>query len=153
MKKISTRALSVLLIAALVIFGMGVYILKYIDQGKQWALYFSRSNTDSTGQLLDRNGIVLAYFSGEENLFSPDALTREANYHVTGDYWDRTGTGILSRYWSDSQGFSLFTGTTRREDSVLSLSIDARLNNKIYETLVRSVTAQCWSAITVRVSF
>ena len=137
MKKISTRALSVLLIAAMVIFGMGVYILNYIDHGKEWALYFSRSNSDSSGQLLDRNGIVLAYFSGEENLFSPDALTREANYHVTGDYWDRTGTGILSRYWSDSQGFSLFTGTTKAEDSVLTLSIDARLNNKIYEALGR----------------
>lgn len=135
MKKITNRALSVLLIAAMVIFGMGVYIFRYIDHGKEWALYFSRSNSDSTGQLLDRNGMVLAYFNGEENQFSPDALTRTANYHVTGDYWDRTGTGILSRYWSDSQGFSLFTGTTKREDSTLTLSIDARLNNKIYETL------------------
>lgn len=135
MKKITNRALSVLLIAAMVIFGMGIYILNYIDHGKEWALYFSRSNSDSTGQLLDRNGIVLAYFSGEENQFSPDELTRKANYHVTGDYWDRTGTGILSRYWSDSQGFSLLTGTTRREDSTLTLSIDARLNNKIYETI------------------
>lgn len=135
MKKITNRALSVLLIAAMVIFGMGIYILNYIDHGKEWALYFSRSNSDSTGQLLDRNGIVLAYFSGEENRFSPDELTRKANYHVTGDYWDRTGTGILSRYWSDSQGFSLLTGTTRREDSMLTLSIDARLNNKIYNTI------------------
>ncbi|MBQ2961251.1 MAG: penicillin-binding protein [Oscillospiraceae bacterium] len=137
MKKITNRALSVLLIAALVIFGMGAYIINYIDHGKEWALYFSRSNSDSTGHLVDRNGIVLAYFSGEENLFSPDEFTREANYHVTGDYWDRTGTGILSRYWSDSQGFSLLTGTTRAEDSILSLSIDARLNNKIYECLGR----------------
>ena len=71
MKKITNRALSVLLIAALVIFGMGTYVLNYIDHGKEWALYFSRSNSDSTGQLVDRNGIVLAYFSGEENRFSP----------------------------------------------------------------------------------
>ena len=47
MKKISNRALSVLLIAAMVIFGMGVYILNYIDHGTEWALYFSRSNSDS----------------------------------------------------------------------------------------------------------
>ena len=123
MKKISNRALSVLLIAAMVIFGMGVYIINYIDHGKEWALYFSRSNSDSSGQLLDRNGIVLAYFSGEENLFSPDALTREANYHVTGDYWDRTGTGILSRYWSDSQGFSLFTEQNSRVIKVLCVNL------------------------------
>ena len=98
LKKISNRAISVLLIAAMVIMGMGVYVMRYIDKGEQWALYFSQANSGSTGKLLDKNGIILASFSGIENLFSPDELTREANYHVTGDYWGRTGTGILSRY-------------------------------------------------------
>ena len=135
MKKISNRALSVLLIVALVIVGMGAYVMRYIDQGKDWALYFSRANSGSTGQLLDKNGIILASFSGVDELFSPDELTREANYHVTGDYWGRTGTGILSRYWSDVNGFSLLTGTTRSEDSVLTLNIDARLNNRIFECM------------------
>lgn len=135
MKKITRRALSVLLIAAMVICGMGLYLLNYIDHGEEWALYFSRANSGSTGLLLDKNGIMLASFSGTDELFSPDELTREANYHVTGDYWGRTGTGILSRYWSDVKDFSLLTGTTRREDSVLTLSIDARLNNKIFETM------------------
>ena len=88
-----------LLIAALVIVGMSVYVLRYIDHGKEWALYFSRANTGSTGHLVDRNGITLAYFSGADNLFSPDRETRVANYHVTGDYWGRTGTGLLSRFW------------------------------------------------------
>ena len=138
MKKISNRALSVLLVAALVIFGMGAYIFKYIDHGKEWALYFSRANSGSTGLLVDKNGIMLASFSGVENLFSPDELTREANYHVTGDYWGRTGTGIISRYMEDVQDFSLLTGTTRREDSILTLNIDARLNNKIFETMGES---------------
>ncbi len=135
MKKISNRALSVLLIVALVIVGMSAYVLNYIDHGEEWALYFSRANSGSTGKLLDKNGIILASFSGVENLFSPDELTREANYHVTGDYWGRTGTGIITRYWDDVHGFSLLTGTTRSEDSVLTLNIDARLNNKIFETM------------------
>ncbi len=135
MKKISNRALSILLIVALVIVGMASYVLNYIDHGEEWALYFSRANSGSTGKLLDKNGIILASFSGMDNLFSPDGLTREANYHVTGDYWGRTGTGILTRYWNDVHGFSLLTGTTRSEDSVLTLNIDARLNNKIFETL------------------
>ncbi len=135
MKKISNRALSVLLIVALVIVGMSAYVLNYIDHGEEWALYFSRANSGSTGKLLDKNGIILASFSGVENLFSPDELTRKANYHVTGDYWGRTGTGLITRYWDDVHGFSLLTGTTRSEDSVLTLNIDARLNNKIFETM------------------
>ena len=39
---------------------MSVYVLRYIDHGEDWALYFSRANTGSTGHLVDRNGITLA---------------------------------------------------------------------------------------------
>ena len=47
MKKISRRAVSVLLLAAMVICGMVVYVLRYVDDGRDWALYFSRSNSGS----------------------------------------------------------------------------------------------------------
>lgn len=135
MRKITNRAFSVLLLAALVIFGMTVYVLRYIDNGRDWALYFSRANSGATGQIIDRNGITLAYFGASDNYYSPDRETRVANYHVTGDYWGRTGTGIITRYWKEAQEFSLFTGTTHASDSVLTLSIDARLNNQIYRAL------------------
>ena len=135
MKKITNRAFSVLLIAALVVCGMIVYLMRYIDHGEEWALYFSRANSGSTGQVVDRNGITLAYFNGTQNYFCPDPQTRLANYHVTGDYWGRSGSGILSRFWDDLQGFSLLTGTTRAEDRILMLSIDARLNDKIFEAI------------------
>ena len=102
-----------LLIAALVICGMVVYVLRYIDHGQEWALYFSRANSGSTGQIYDRRGTQLAYFSGYENEFAPDEWTREANYHVTGDYWGRTGTGVLSSFWGEMQGFDLINGTTQ----------------------------------------
>ena len=124
-----------LLIAALVICGMGVYVSRYLEHGKEWALYFSRANSGSTGQIVDRNGITLAYFDGVHNIFSPEREMRVANYHVTGDFWGRTGTGILSRFWDDVQGFSLLTGTTHSDDKILMLTYDARLNEVIYEQL------------------
>ena len=139
-KKITNRAFSVLLIAALVICGMAVYVMRYVDHGKEWALYFSRANSGSTGQIVDRNGITLAYFNGTDNYFSPERVTRAANYHVTGDYWGRTGTGILTRFWGDNQTFSLLTGTTRSEDQLLELNIDARLNRQIYLALGENST-------------
>lgn len=137
MKKITNRAISVLLIAALVICGMVVYVLRYVDHGQEWALYFSRANSGSTGQIFDRRGTSLAYFSGYENLFAVDEWTREANYHVTGDYWGRTGTGVLSSFWNDMQGFDLVNGTTQAQHSVLRLNIDAELNKLIYARLCR----------------
>ncbi len=114
---------------------MAVYVMRYVDHGKEWALYFSRANSGSVGQIVDRNGITLAYFNGTENHFSPDRITRAANYHVTGDYWGRTGTGILSTYWNKMQGFSLLTGTTRSTAATTRLYIDAGLNNTAYAGL------------------
>ena len=42
MRKIANRAVSVLLLAALVLAGLCLYGIRYIDHGKDWALYFSR---------------------------------------------------------------------------------------------------------------
>ena len=136
MKKITNRVFSLLLIAALVIGGMGIYLLEYIDRGEDWARYFSRVNSGSSGVLTDRNGQVLAAFGGGVENFSQDAQARVANYHVTGDYWGRTGAGILSRYWSGMQDFSLFSGMTKTENTVLPLSIDTGLNKVIYHALL-----------------
>ena len=135
MKKITTRAVSVLLLAVLVIVGLNVYVLHYISDGRKWALSFARLNSDSTGLIVDRNGVKLAYFDAERTLFNADAETRVANYHVTGDYWGRTGTGLLSAYWANAQAFSLLTGTTHASDSTLTLSIDAALNNVAFRAL------------------
>ncbi len=135
MKKITNRAVSVLLIAALVVVGMVVYILRFVDNGRDWALYFSRANSGSTGELIDRRGQTLASFSPEGSLFAGDAFTRTANYHVTGDFWGRSGTGLLSAYWTDMQGYDLIRGTTQAESSILRLSIDTELNKTAYRAL------------------
>lgn len=135
MKKINRRAFSVLIIALAVIFGLGVYVLRYVDHGQDWALYFSRANSGSTGELTDRNGQMLASFSATENLFSEDTEARIANYHVTGDYWGRTGTGVLSSFWNDMQGFDLLTGTTKAESSSWQLNIDSELSKAAYRAL------------------
>lgn len=124
-----------MLLALAVIFGMMVYILRYIDDGGSWAMYFSSVNSESTGQLVDRNNKVLAWFSGADQRYSPDELTRKASYHVTGDYWGRTGSGLISDFASELQGFSLISGTTKAQHRTLKLSIDSELNELAYELL------------------
>ncbi len=135
MKKITNRAFSLLLIAALVIFGMGLYIVRYVQHGEEWALYFAGTNSDSSGELLDRNGVVLASFSPDEKLFAQDELTRKANYHTTGDYWGRTGSGVLRNFQSGSYDYSLLRGTTKSNSHTMTLNIDSELNNVAYEAM------------------
>lgn len=135
MKKITQRALSVLLLALAIIAGMTVFVLRYASEGSDWALYFASANSGAGGELRDRKGVLLASFDATTFAFSPDAETRVACYHVTGDYWDRTGTGALSAYWDRMQEYSLFEGTTKQEPKSLTLTIDA------------SVCRAAWNAI------
>ena len=131
MKQITNRAVSVLLLAVLVILGTVFFLFRFVDQGKDWAAAYSRENAGSSGAIIDRNGLVLASYSPHESLFQEDRELRIANYHVTGDYYGRTGTGLLT----DHQDYSLLTGTAGSQAEVLHLNIDAKLNRKAYSAL------------------
>ena len=135
MKKITRRAFSVLLLALAIIFGMTVFALRYADEGSDWALYFASANSGAGGELRDRHGELLASFDATKYAFSENAETRVACYHVTGDYWNRTGTGALGAYWDRMQEYSLIEGTNKKEPKALTLTIDA------------SVCRAAWNAI------
>ena len=135
MKKITRRALSVLLLAAAILFGITLFVLRYVDDGKAWATYFSRANSGSGGEMTDRNGVVLATFSGTDNTYAQDESTRIACYHITGDFWDRTGTGALSVFWKSIDDYNVFTGTTRSETHTMRLNIDSALCRTAYEAM------------------
>lgn len=135
MKKMYGRASAVLILSLLVIAGLIVYVLHYVDNGGDWALYFSRANSGSTGEVLDRKGERLAFCSATESLYSPDELTRRACYHIVGDYTGRTSSGVLTSFWNDLQGFSLLTGTTQAEAVQLNMTLDAHLCRTAYEAM------------------
>ena len=62
MKKVKRRAASALLIAALLVVGLAVYLVRLADDGGAWASYFNGGTPGGT--ILDRNGVVL-YTSDE----------------------------------------------------------------------------------------
>ena len=131
MKQITIRAVAVLLLAAFVIVGTLLYVFRYVDHGQDWAAAYSRENAGASGALIDRNGVVLASYSPHESLFQEDEELRRANYHVTGDYYGRTGTGLLTDY----QDYSLLTGSSRSRNAVLYLNVDSELNRRAWQVL------------------
>ncbi len=131
MKQITNRAVSVLLLASFVIVGTLLYVFRYVDHGQDWAAAYSRENAGASGALIDRNGVVLASYSPHESLFQEDEELRRANYHVTGDYYGRTGTGLLTDY----QDYSLLTGSSRSRNAVLYLNVDSELNRRAWQVL------------------
>ena len=68
MNKVKRRAMSALLVAVLVLGGIGVYIVRYIEHGAEWATFAANSSVYtsgvlSTGTLTDRSGVCLLYTS------------------------------------------------------------------------------------------
>ncbi len=135
MKKMNRRAISVLMLAFLIVIGLLTYLHRFLDSGERWASYFSRLNSLSEGTVTDRNGVFLAGFTANDNRFNEDRATRIANYHVTGDFWDRTGTGILTNFSSELHGYSPITGMTQTKRISMKLNVDSVLDKKAYAAL------------------
>ncbi len=135
MKKLNRRAFSVLLLALFIVIGLFTYVQRFLEHGEGWASYFSRLNSLSEGYVTDRNGVLLAAFTANDNRFNEDRATRIANYHVTGDFWDRTGTGILTNFSSQLHGYNPVTGMTQTRRISMKLNVDSVLDNKAYAAL------------------
>lgn len=135
MKKVSLRAYSAILVALCVLALLAVYIVRYINHGEDWALFFDYSTSTFSYEITDRNGVTLASMGQGGKYYSDDAYTREANYHVIGDYAGNVGTGALQSFQKELSGYSLVNGIEQRDDVTLPLTIDSDLNKVAYSAL------------------
>ena len=124
MKKVKRRATAALLIAALLVEGLAVYLVRLADDGGAWASYFSGGTPGGT--ILDRNGVVL-YSSDEDGYsFAEDWSTRVSCYHLLGDPNGNVRTGALRQFRDRLAGYSFLEGAT--SGKTISLSVDSALN-------------------------
>ena len=133
MKKVSSRALATLLVAALVLVGLVVYLTRLTLYGAEWASFYANDSVyaaedgNGAGDLTDRNGVPLITTGDGGFSYSDNSAVRMATLHVTGDLAGNIGTGALSVVRSQLVNYSLITGTTGG-GSDAALSIDANLN-------------------------
>lgn len=131
MKKVKRRASAALLIAALLVVGLAVYLVRLADDGGAWASYFNGGTPGGT--ILDRNGVVL-YTSGDDGYsFAEDWSTRVACYHLIGDTAGNIRTGALRQFRDKLVGYNFIEGATSGE--TISLTIDSSLNVAAYSAL------------------
>lgn len=136
MKRVSRRAASILIIVALVITGLGSYILSYINDGESWVLHFFDLNIQTDGRVFDRNGVLLAEFDPEEKNYADSELTRLSVYHLLGEFSGRIGNSILSNFWKEKDSFSLSKGIQEPEDRTMNLTIDSELCGIAYKEII-----------------
>lgn len=141
MKKVTKRASAVLIVAMLVMLGVGIYMFRLVTQGGEWASFFAASGVSDTEDpsvtpptLTDRNGLILLQGGPEGYEYSENALVRTSSLHTLGDLAGNIGTGALNMFQTELANYSFVTGTTQGGASV-ALSIDADLNVAAYEAL------------------
>lgn len=143
MKKIEQRALLCLILAGLLVLGLGVFLLRYAMDGRYWASSpFNRHLYNSAGQLktgrvLDRNGLVLSYVDADgKRAFAEGKTIRKATLHVVGDPSGSIGTGALSAFADKLTGYNLLGGAfTSGRGRDLYLTVDANANEAAYKAL------------------
>ena len=124
----------------LVLGGIGVYIVRYIEHGAEWATFAANSSVYtsgvlSTGTLTDRSGVVLATANGGSRSYADDAAVRTACYQAVGDYTGNVGTGALKAFSKQLSGYNPITGTYATDGHTVALTLDSSLCVTAYEAL------------------
>lgn len=117
MKKIEKRAIMCLLLAGVLVIGLGVFCFRYVKDGGDWATYtankqiYNDKGKLKTGSLYDRNGKLLMTNVGGKMQFSDTSSIRKANVHLTGDKSGMIATGANKVFANKLSGYNFLTGT------------------------------------------
>lgn len=133
MRKIEKRAIMCLMLAALLVIGLGVFTYRYVTDGSRWAAYtankqiYNDKGRLKRGVLYDRAGTLLMSNTSGKMEFSKDYSIRKANVHLTGDRSGNINTGANKVFANQLSGYNLLTGTYSLlgEGRNVNLSIDA----------------------------
>lgn len=142
MKKVKSRAVSLLIIALALLLGLGLYVYRFARDGEKWAAFTANASVYKDGQIAvgtvtDRNGIVLAQADGETRRYAEDAHVRASCLHAVGDYEGFIGAGALTLFKDKLGGYDLINGTYDPDGrgGEVTLSLDARLCEAAYDAL------------------
>ena len=130
MNKVKTRALSVYILAAVAVLGMGFYVVRLIISGSEWASTPFNVTAQGRGSIVDRNGVVLADITDGRRTFADNADVRRATLHAVGDSRGNIGTGALVAFASERTGYNFITGSYSLTNTgrQIELTIDSVLN-------------------------
>ena len=142
MKKIEKRAIMCLLLAFVLLLGVGVFSYRYFAYGDDWTSY--EGNRDvyaegdlSKGRLYDINGTLLMQNTADGIVFNDNASIRKAMMHITGDRDNNIATGANRAFTDELIGYDFINGiySLNNEGEDVTLTLDADVCAAAYEAL------------------
>ena len=140
MRKVSSRAKTVILLALLVLVGLAVFFVQYLFQAGDWVTFtgsphvYTGTNL-TTGTIRDRSGVLLLENSEGGRIYSSDETIRKATLHLLGDRYGYIPSPMLSRYADQMAGFDPIRGIYGSTGGEMTLTISAAANTTAYEAL------------------
>ena len=133
MKKIEKRAIMCLLLAFVLVIGVGIFSYRYVTDGDDWASYegnrdvYSRGDL-AKGALYDINGQLLMKNTSEGMVFNENSDVRKALMHVTGDKDNNISTGANRAFTDELVGYDLVNGVYSLNNSGtdITLTLDSQ---------------------------
>lgn len=142
MNRIKRRAISLIILAAILGVGLCVFIIQYAAFGKTWVTHAANQNVYTngiltTGRVFDRNGVLLAGLDDGKRSYSADATYRKSTLHAVGDASGNIGTAALKAFANRLVGYNIITGvySLGGQGNDIYLTIDADLNAAAYSAL------------------
>lgn len=115
MNRIAMRANVLILVAALLLAGVGFFVADYTMNAESWVMsggsphIYDENNEISTGLVIDRDGIILLDMR-EEKAYSDDEQIRKSTVHWLGSRLGNVPATILEAYNSKLAGYDAFSG-------------------------------------------
>ena len=140
MKRIKRRAAAALVLAGLIVIGMGFFLFRLADQGGRWASYranahvFNKNGTLISAAVTDRNGVALLHAAEGVYSYAEEESVRLGSLHAVGDRRGYVGGTALSLFGKELTGWSLADGTPGG-GTVVPLTLDSRLQSAAWQAL------------------
>lgn len=143
MRKLEKRAILCLLLASILVLGMGFYIYKLARNGGDWVSFPANQNIYtngyiSTGSIYDTNGeLLLKNSSDGQPQYNDSIAIRKATLHAIGDNVGNIATGANHVFADKLIGYNFLSGTysTNNTGRNLTLTIDADICQAANEAL------------------
>ncbi len=131
-----------LILVAILAAGFGLYVVRWIIDGDDWAAFPVNYHTYtngilSTGAIVDTNGVVLAGVDSGHRTYNDSELVRRATLHVVGDLQGNIGSGLLHTYEKQLMDYNLFSGvySLSGAGNTLHTTLDSRLCSIAYQAM------------------
>lgn len=135
MNRIASRAGVTVLIALLLIAGMGFFVAEYVSEAGQWVTFPGSPHVYTGGNIgcgtvTDRDGTLLLSLE-EGRTYTSDLALRKATLHWLGDRYGSISAPALTTYAAQMTGYDLTNGVYAYGDAngsaALTLSASAQL--------------------------